>query len=78
MNSTGGSEHTKIRREDRAFLLERVLTPRLTVDHEVGLSLEVLGGEFDLASFIQLDVSHCQAVDLILGLQHHLPEGGEA
>lgn len=45
---------------------------RLTVDNELGLSLEVLGGEFDLAGFIQLHVSHCQAVDFLFSLQHHL------
>lgn len=44
----------------------------LTSDDEVGLSLEVLGGEFDLSSFIQLDVSQSQAVDFTLRLQHHL------
>lgn len=47
-------------------------THLLTFDNKVGCSLEVLGGEFDLSSFIQLDVSHSQAVDFTFCLQPHL------
>jgi len=43
-----------------------------TFDNEGGLSLEVLGGEFDLSGFAQLDVSHGYTVNFIICLQHHL------
>lgn len=50
---------------------------RLTFDDEVGVGLEVLGGEFDLSGFIQLDVPQCQAVDFIFCLHHHLSDSTE-
>lgn len=50
---------------------------RPTFDDEVGVGLEVLGGEFDLSGFIQLDVPQSQAVDFILCLHHHLSDSTE-
>lgn len=44
----------------------------LTFHNKIGCSLEVLGCEFDLSSFTQLDVSQRQAMDFTFCLQHHL------
>lgn len=56
----------------------RISRCRLTSDDEVGLRLEVFGGEFDLSGFIQLDVPQSQAVDFTLRLQHHLSGSTES
>ncbi|KAF3843793.1 hypothetical protein F7725_002642, partial [Dissostichus mawsoni] len=78
-NSTAGSEPPTETHVSELYLWKPPLgnqqflrVPRQTFDDEVGLRLEVLGGEFDLSGFIELDVPQSQAVDFSFRLQHHL------